>query len=145
MALTMAETGHLVFGTLHTNGAAQSVNRVINAFPPHQQAQVRQLLSFTLQGIMSQTLIPQSFEPGRVMACEVLVPTMAIRNLIREDKIHQIYSSMQTGQDDTGMQTMNQSLLGLVKTGVLSKQDAVDNSTMPDELTKMLSMVPDPK
>jgi twitching motility protein PilT len=145
MALTMAETGHLVFGTLHTNSAAQSINRVINAFPPHQQTQVRQLLSFTLQAIVSQMLIPKSFEPGRAMACEVLIPTMGIRNLIREDKIHQIYSSMQSGQDDTGMQTMNQSFVNLVRTGVLSKTDALENSTMPEELIKMLAAVPDAK
>jgi twitching motility protein PilT len=143
MALTMAETGHLVFGTLHTNNAAQSINRIINSFPPHQQVQVRQLLSFTLQAVVSQTLVPKSFEPGRAMACEVLIPTMAIRNLIREDKIHQIYSAMQTGQDESGMLTMNQSLLNLVKLGALSKQDALENSTMPEELTKLLMQVPD--
>jgi twitching motility protein PilT len=143
MALTMAETGHLVFGTLHTNSAVQSINRVINVFPPHQQTQVRQLLSFTLQAIVSQLLIPKSFGPGRAMACEVMIPTMAIRNLIREDKIHQIYSSMQTGQEESGMQTMNQSLVTLVKTGVLSKVDAVENSPMPEELAKALASVPD--
>ena len=87
MALTMAETGHLVFGTLHTNSAVQSINRVINVFPPHQQTQVRQLLSFTLQAVMSQQLIPKSFEPGRLLSCEVMIPTMAVRNLIREDKM----------------------------------------------------------
>jgi twitching motility protein PilT len=141
MALTMAETGHLVFATLHTNGAAQSINRVINVFPPHQQAQIRQVLSFTLQAVMSQMLIPKSFEPGRAMACEVLIPTMAIRNLIREDKIHQIYSAMQTGQDETGMVTMNQSLMAHVKAGVLSKQDAIENSTAPEEMIKLLSGV----
>jgi twitching motility protein PilT len=138
MALTMAETGHLVFGTLHTNGAVQSINRVINAFPPHQQTQVRQVLSSTVQCIMSQMLIGKSYESGRVMACEVLLPTIAIRNLIREDKIHQIYSSMQSGQEDTGMHTMNQNLINLVKTGVLSKTDAIENSSMPEEIAKML-------
>ncbi|MGZ3696832.1 MAG: type IV pilus twitching motility protein PilT, partial [Bdellovibrionota bacterium] len=139
MALTMAETGHLVFATLHTNGAVQSINRIINVFPPHQQTQIRQVLSFTLQAIMSQMLIPKSHEPGRLMACEVMIPTMAIRNLIREDKVHQIYSSMQTGQDESGMITMNQSLINLVKQGSLSKADAIENSTAPEEITKLLA------
>ncbi len=138
MALTMAETGHLVFATLHTNSAVQSVNRMINVFPPHQQPQIRQVLSFSLQAIVSQQLIPKSFEPGRCMACEVLIPSMGIRNLIREDKIHQIYSAMQAGQDETGMRTMNQSLLTLVRGGLLSKQDAIEFSTQPEEITKIL-------
>lgn len=145
MALTMAETGHLVFATLHTNSAVQSINRVINVFPPHQQTQIRQVLSFTLQAIVSQQLIPKSYEGGRAMACEVLIPTMAVRNLIREDKIHQIYSSMQAGQDETGMQTMNQNLLKLVSQGVLSKADAVEHSPMPDELIKLVAAIPDRK
>ncbi|MBC7690365.1 MAG: type IV pilus twitching motility protein PilT [Methylotenera sp.] len=143
MALTMAETGHLVFGTLHTNSAIQSINRIINVFPPHQQTQIRSLLSFSLQAVVSQTLIPKSFGPGRAMACEILIPNMAIRNLIREDKIHQVYSSMQAGQSDTGMQTMNQALVILVKNGVLSKQDALENAVMPDELFKTLQSIPD--
>jgi twitching motility protein PilT len=143
MALTMAETGHLVFGTLHTNGAVQAINRIINVFPPHQQPQIRQVLSFTLQAILSQQLIPKSFEPGRAMACEVLIPTMGIRNLIREDKIHQVYASMQTGQDDTGMSTMNQSIVNLVKQGVLSKTDALEHSFAPDEIGKMLTAIQD--
>jgi twitching motility protein PilT len=142
MALTMAETGHLVFATLHTNSAAQSINRIINVFPPHQQTQVRQLLSFTLQAIVSQQLIPKSNGPGRCMACEIMIPTNAIRNLIREDKIHQIYSTMQSGQEETKMQTMNQSLLSLVKQGVLNKADAVEHSMIPEELLKMLANVP---
>jgi twitching motility protein PilT len=139
MALTAAETGHLVFGTLHTNNAIQSINRIINVFPPHAQAQIRQHLSFSLQAIVSQQLVPRSFEPGRAMSCEILIPTMAIRNLIREDKIHQVYSSMQTGQEETGMQTMNQGLAGLVRDGVLSKADALENSFAPDELVKMIA------
>ncbi|MBI2712032.1 MAG: PilT/PilU family type 4a pilus ATPase [Bdellovibrio sp.] len=142
MALTMAETGHLVFATLHTNGAVQSINRIINVFPPHQQGQVRQVLSFTLQAVVSQMLIPKSSGGGRCMACEVMIPTMGIRNLIREDKIHQIYSAMQTGQEASGMQTMNQSLVALVKDGSLSKQDAIDNSSLPEELSKSLAGVP---
>jgi twitching motility protein PilT len=142
MALTMAETGHLVFATLHTNGAVQSINRVINVFPPHQQGQVRQVLSFTLQAVVSQMLIPKTTGPGRALACEVLIPTMGIRNLIREDKIHQIYSAMQTGQDASGMQTMNQSLVALVKDGSLTKAEAIDASSVPEEITKALANVP---
>ncbi len=138
MALTMAETGHLVFATLHTNSAIQSINRLINVFPPHQQPQIRQLLSFTLQAVMSQQLIPKSFEAGRALACEVLIPNTAIRNLIREDKLHQVYSSMQTGQGDTGMETMNQALVRLVGARVISKDDALAYSNIPDELGKLL-------
>ncbi len=145
MALTMAETGHLVFGTLHTNGAVQSINRIINSFPAHQQAQIRQVLSFTLQAICSQQLIPKSNGGGRAMACEIMIPTMGIRNLIREDKIHQIYSMMQAGQGETGMITMNQSLLGLVKMGALSKADALEVSPSPEELHKQVAAVPDRK
>jgi twitching motility protein PilT len=139
----MAETGHLVFATLHTNSAVQSVNRIINVFPPHQQPQIRQVLSFTLQAVVSQQLIPKSYEVGRVLACEVMIPTMAIRSLIREDKIHQIYSAMQSGQEETGMQTMNQSLMSLVKAGYLSKADAIEHSTMPEEIQKLLMMIKD--
>lgn len=139
MALTIAETGHLVFATLHTNSAIQSINRIINVFPPHQQTQIRQMLAFTVQGIVSQQLIPKSEGGGRVMALEVLIPTLAIRNLIREDKLHQVYSLMQSGQDDTGMQTMNQCLVNLVKQGQISKQDALDYSNMPEELSKILN------
>jgi twitching motility protein PilT len=142
MALTMAETGHLVFGTLHTNSAVQSINRIVNVFPPHQQTQIRQVLSFSLVGILSQQLIPKSNgQGGRCMAAEILIPTMGIRNLIREDKMHQIYSSMQAGQDDTGMQTMNQSLVMHVRNGFLSKEDAIEQSTAQDEIIKMLATV----
>jgi twitching motility protein PilT len=139
MALTMAETGHLVFGTLHTNSAIQSINRMINVFPPHQQPQIRQLLSFSLQAIVSQCLITRQGGGGRALACEVLIPTMAIRNLIREEKIHQIYSAMQSGQEETGMQTLNQSLIQLVRTGAISKLDALENSYVPEELAKQLA------
>ena len=141
MALTMAETGHLVFGTLHTNSAVQSIYRIINVFPPHQQPQVRQLLAFVLQGIICQSLIPKSTGQGRALSVEVLVPTAGIRNLIREDKMHQVYSSMQAGQDATGMVTMNQSLLKLVQAGHLTKEDAMGHSFVPDELAKMLGIV----
>ncbi|NDD91248.1 PilT/PilU family type 4a pilus ATPase, partial [bacterium] len=142
MALTMAETGHLVFGTLHTNGAVQSINRIVNVFPPHQQPQIRQVLSFTLQAILSQNLVPKSYQSGRIMACEVLIPNIAIRNLIREDKLHQVYSAMQAGQDESGMMTLNQHLLQHVKNGILSKPDAIEASHAPDELSKMLATVP---
>lgn len=145
MALTMAETGHLVFGTLHTNSAIQAINRIVNVFPPHQQTQIRLVLSFTLQGVVSQQLVPKSFSSGRCMACEILIPTMGIRHLIREDKVHQIYSAMQTGQDETGMQTMNQSLLSLVRNGILSKAAAVESSFIPDELSKLLTAVQEKK
>lgn len=143
MALTLAETGHLVFATLHTNNAVQSINRMINVFPPHQQPQIRQVLSFTLQAVLSQSLIPRSYGSGRVLCYELLVPNMAIRNLIREDKLHQVYSAMQAGQDETGMQTMNQSLVSLVRQGALSKNDALENATMPEELAKYLAGVGD--
>ena len=138
MALTTAETGHLVFGTLHTNSAVQSINRIVNVFSTEQQAQVRQVLSFTLQAVVSQQLIPKSFSPGRVLALEVMIPTAAIRHLIRDDKLHQLYSSMQSGQDLTGMQTMNQSLNELVRRNILSSEDALEHSFAPDELEKML-------
>lgn len=141
MALTMAETGHLVFGTLHTNSAVQSINRIVNVFAPHQQTQIRQVLSFSLVGVLSQQLIPKSTGSGRCLAAEILIPTMGIRNLIREDKIHQIYSSMQAGQDETGMQTMNQSLLMHVRNGLLNKEDAMEHSGAPDELIKMLATI----
>lgn len=141
MALTMAETGHLVFGTLHTNGAIQTINRVINVFPPHQQAQVRQLLSFTLQAVVSQALLPKADGKGRAMACEVLIPTMAIRNLIREEKIHQIYSAMQTGQGETGMQTLNQHLLSLIRAGVITREAGIEFSNFPEELAKQISLL----
>lgn len=140
MALTMAETGHLVFATLHTNNAVQSVNRIINVFPPHQQNQIRSLLSFTLQAVASQQLIPKSHGNGRVLAMELMLPTMAIRNLIREDKLHQLYSAMQTGQEETGMQTMNQALSKLVREGHLSREDAIEYSFAPDELSRMLGV-----
>jgi twitching motility protein PilT len=138
MALTMAETGHLVFGTLHTNSAVQSIYRMVNVFPPHQQPQVRQLLAFVLQAVVSQQLIPKSQGHGRVLAMEILIPNSAIRNLIREDKLHQLYSSMQAGQAESGMQTMNQALARLVQARYLSKEDAMGASFVPEELQKML-------
>ena len=139
MALTMAETGHLVFGTLHTNSAIQSIQRIINVFPAHQQPQIRQLVGFVLQATISQQLIPRANGHGRVMAMEMMIPNTAIRNLIREDKLHQIYSSMQAGQTDSGMITMNQALTKLVRDGSISKRTAIETSPIPDELAKMLS------
>lgn len=139
-ALTIAETGHLVFGTLHTNSCIQTINRVINVFPAHQQDQIRTLLSFVLQGVISQQLLPKSFEPGRCLGMEVLVPTPAIRNLIREDKIHQIYSQMQIGQEKTGMMTMNQTIKKHVDTGIIDTDTAMSYSTAPEELAKQLGV-----
>src|SRR6201994_2986949 len=109
-ALRIAETGHLTFATLHTNSAASTINRIIDVFPAHQQPQIRAQLSMVIEGVLCQALLPRSDGRGRAMIMEVLVPTPAIRNLIREDKIHQIYSAMQTGTGQTGMQTFNQSL-----------------------------------
>ncbi len=139
-ALTIAETGHLVFGTLHTNSCVQTINRVINVFSAAEQDQVRTLLSFVLQGVVSQQLIAKSFEPGRVAAMEVMIPTPAIRNLIREDKIHQLYSQMQIGQEKTGMMTMNQSLSKLVERGVIDADTAMSYSTVPEELALKLGL-----
>lgn len=138
MALTAAETGHLVFATLHTNSAVQTISRMVNVFPPHQQPQIRQLLAATLSAVMTQQLIPSSSKPGRSMAAELMIPNMAVKNLIREDKMHQIYGVMQSGQGGTGMQTMNQSLVELIKRGHLTKADAMAYSMIPDELAKMV-------
>jgi twitching motility protein PilT len=137
-ALTVAETGHLTLATLHTNSAVQTINRIIDVFPPHQQEQIRVQLSFVLEGILAQQLIPKKNGKGRVLAVELLVPNPAIRNLIREDKIHQIYSMMQTGQTKFGMQTMNQSLVELYGKGYLSYEDAISRSPVPEELIAML-------
>ncbi len=137
-ALTISETGHLVFATLHTNSAVQSINRVVDMFPPHQQSQVRAQLSFVLEGVVTQMLIPNADGPGRSMALEVLVPNTAIRNMIREDKIHQMYSSMQTGQGTSGMQTMNQSLFALFRSRKITKYDALSLTPEPEELHVML-------
>lgn len=137
-AITVSETGHLTFATLHTNNAVQAINRIIDVFPSHQQEQVRVQLSFVLEGIIAQQLIPRKSGKGRVLAVEIFIPTPAIRNLIREDKTHQIYSMMQAGQSKFGMQTMNQSLFELYKKGELSYEDALAKSTIPDELLSMM-------
>jgi twitching motility protein PilT len=141
-ALRIAETGHLTFGTLHTNSAAQTINRIVDVFPAHQQAQIRAQLSFVLEGILCQTLLPKANGKGRVMAMEILVPNAAIRNLIREDKVHQIYSTMQTGQAKYGMQTFNQSLATLYFKKHITLQTALSRSSNPDELQEMISRGP---
>jgi twitching motility protein PilT len=138
-ALRIAETGHLTFATLHTNSAAQTINRIIDVFPAHQQSQVRAQLSLVLEGIMCQSLLPKASGSGRCLAMEILVPNAAIRNLIREDKIHQIYSSMQTGQEKYGMQTFNQSLASLYFAKQISLQTALGISSGPDELQDMIN------
>jgi twitching motility protein PilT len=138
-ALTLSETGHLCLATLHTNSCAQTINRIVDVFPPYQQTQIRAQLSFVLEGIMSQTLMPKMNSKGRVMALEIMVPNPAIRNLIREDKVHQIYSQMQVGQEKFGMQTMNQSLCSLFQKRLISLEEALGRSSDPDELKQMIS------
>jgi twitching motility protein PilT len=138
-ALVISETGHLAFGTLHTNSCVQTINRIIDVFPPYQQTQIRAQLSFVLEGVMTQNLIPRSNGTGRVLALEVMVPNAAIRNLIREDKIHQIYSQMQVGQQKFGMQTFNQSLCQLIQKGLVTLEEGIQRSSDPDELRNMLS------
>ena len=138
-ALTVSETGHLCLATLHTNSCVQTINRVIDVFPAHQQSQIRTQLSFVLEGVVSQTLIPKATGGGRVIALEVMVPNPAIRNLIREDKIHQIYSQMQIGQDKFGMQTLNQSLADLYQRRVINLEDAQARSSDPDELANLIA------
>src|SRR5690606_37339724 len=138
-ALKISETGHLALATLHTNSAVQTINRIIDIFPPNQQTQVRVQLSFVLEGVISQTLIPLASGRGRVLACEVMIPNPAIRNLIREDKIHQIYSQMQMGQNKFGMQTMNQSLASLVQRRLISIDEAMARSSDPEELRNILA------
>jgi len=136
-ALTAAETGHLVFATLHTQDTPQTIDRIIDVFPAEQQQQVRVQLSVALQGIVTQQLLPTADGAGRVAACEVLLATPAIRNLIREGKTHQIYSSLQTG-GSIGMQTMDAALATLVRAGKITQQIAESRSTTPDELRRLL-------
>ncbi|MEE9218626.1 MAG: type IV pilus twitching motility protein PilT [Acidobacteriota bacterium] len=138
-ALRIAETGHLTFATLHTNSAAQTINRIIDVFPAHQQSQIRAQLSFVIEGIMCQSLLPRANGRGRVLCMEILMPTPAVRNLIREDKIHQIYSSMQTGQAGSGMQTFNQALSTLYFKKMISLETALSYSSKPDELQDMIN------
>jgi twitching motility protein PilT len=138
-ALRIAETGHLTFATLHTNSAAQTINRIIDVFPAHQQGQIRTQLSLVLEGIVCQALLPRTDGKGRVVAMEIMVPTPAIRNLIRDDKIHQIYSSMQTGQEKVGMQTMNQALATLYHRRVITLEVALSASSQREELQEMIA------
>jgi twitching motility protein PilT len=140
-ALTAAETGHLVFATLHTQSTAQTVDRIIDVFPPHQQQQVRMQLSIALQGIVTQQLLPTADGSGRVCATEVLVPSPAIRNLIREGKTHQIYSAIQTS-GSVGMQTMDSNLAALVRMGKISPQLAMQRASVPEELKRLLGPMP---
>lgn len=137
IALRAAETGHLVFGTLHTNTAISTITRIIDVFPPEQQEQIRIQLSFVLQGVISQRLVPK-IGGGKALAYELMIPNTAIRNLIRENKLQQVYSIMQSGQAQTGMQTMNQSLFGLYKAGLISVEDAIKYSPDTKELERML-------
>jgi len=138
-ALTIAETGHLVFATLHTNSAVQTINRIVDAFPSHQQPQVRAQLAFVLEAVIAQQLLPRSDGLGRSLSCELMIATPAIRNLIREDKIHQIYSQMQVGQSKHNMQTMNQSLYNLYLKKLITADDALGWSVDVDELKQMMT------
>jgi twitching motility protein PilT len=137
-ALTVAETGHLAFATLHTNSAVQTINRVIDVFPAHQQSQIRAQLSFVLEGVLCQSLLPRANGPGRALALEVMIPNAAIRNLIRDDKVHQMYSQMQIGQDKFGMQTMNQCLADLHLRRIISLEDALGRSDDQEELRGLI-------
>jgi len=137
-ALRIAETGHLTFATLHTNSAVSTINRIIDVFPSMQQAQVRAQLSLTLEGILCQTLLPRADGRGRALAMEILIPNAAIRNLIREDKVHQIYSMMQTGQDVHGMQTFNQSLATLFHKRLITRELAMQRSSNANELRDLI-------
>jgi twitching motility protein PilT len=138
-ALKIAETGHLTFGTLHTNSAAQTINRIIDIFPANQQAQIRTQLSLVLEGIVCQALLPRVDGKGRVCSLEIMIPTPAIRNLIRDDKIHQIYGAMQTGQEKLGMQTANQSLASLYQRRLVTLDAAMNSSSNKDELQEMIN------
>jgi twitching motility protein PilT len=139
-ALVVAETGHLVFSTLHTNSAVQTINRVIDVFPPHQQAQVRAQISLVLEGVISQQLIPRRDGRGRCLAAEIMIPNAAIRNLIREEKVHQLYSQMQVGQNKFGMQTMTQSLVSLVQQNLITPEEAMAHATELDEMRQVLGV-----
>jgi twitching motility protein PilT len=138
-ALRIAETGHLTFATLHTNSAAQTINRIIDVFPAHQQGQIRTQLSLVLEGIVCQTLLPKADGSGRVVSLEIMIPTPAIRNLIRDDKVHQIYSTMQAGQEKLGMQTMNQNLVTLYQKRLITIETAMTASSQKDELEQMIA------
>ncbi|HEX7089340.1 MAG TPA: type IV pilus twitching motility protein PilT [Longimicrobiales bacterium] len=136
-ALTIAETGHLALATLHTNSAAESINRIIDVFPSHQQAQVRAQLAFVLEGVVTQTLLPRAKGSGRVCACEIMICTPAVRACIRDDKVHQIYSIMQAGKKH-GMQTMNDAFYQLIVSGEVTEEECLKRSSDPGELLRML-------
>jgi twitching motility protein PilT len=138
-ALVISETGHLAFATLHTNSAVQTINRILDVFPPYQQPQVRAQLSFVLEGVLTQNLLPKAGAPGRVLVVEVMVPNPAIRNLIREDKVHQVYSQMQVGQAKFGMQTFNQSLAAALARRLITLEEAIGRSSDPDELRNLVA------
>jgi twitching motility protein PilT len=138
-ALTIAETGHLCFATLHTNSCVQTINRIVDVFPTNQQQQVRTQLGFVLEGVLSQSLLPKASGRGRALALEIMIPNAAIRSLIRDDKIHQIYSQMQMGQDKFGMQTLTQSLFMLYHTKQVTMEMALLRASDPDELKQMIA------
>jgi twitching motility protein PilT len=138
-ALVISETGHLAFATLHTNSAVQTINRILDVFPPYQQPQVRAQLSFVLEGVLTQNLLPRAGGPGRVLIIEVMVPNPAIRNLIREDKVHQVYSQMQIGQSKFGMQTFNQSLAMAYAKRLITLEEAMGRSSDAEELKNLLA------
>jgi twitching motility protein PilT len=136
--LRVAETGHLTFSTLHTNSAPESISRIIDVFPAQYQTQVRIMLSMALEAVITQTLLPRADGNGRVLACEILIPNPAVRNLIRENKVHQIYGVMQMGQEQFGMQTFNQSLANLYFEKSISYDTAMQVTSKPDELTDII-------
>src|SRR3954471_18957523 len=138
-ALKIAETGHLTFGTLHTNSSAQTINRIIDIFPANQQSQIRTQLSLVLEGIVCQALLPRADGKGRVVSLEIMVPNSAIRNLIRDDKVHQIYGAMQSGQEKLGMQTANQTLASLYMKKLITLETAMMTSSNKDELQDMIN------
>jgi twitching motility protein PilT len=144
-ALNIAETGHLTFATLHTSSAVQTINRIIDVFQQHQQQQVRAQLSMVLEGVICQQLLPRASGVGRVLAVEIMIPNSAIRNLVREDKVHQIYSQMQVGQSKWGMLTMNQSLVDLYRRGLITLKEAQGRSSDLEEFNMMLEGKTPPK
>ncbi len=137
-ALNVSETGHMVFATLHTNSAVQTINRIIDVFPPYQQPQVRAQLSYVLEGVLCQQLLPRKGRSGRVLAAEVMVPNVAIRNMIRDEKVHMIYNAMQAGQSKSGMKTMNQCLLDLFLENKIDYEMVFRRCTDLDEMTAMM-------
>ena len=139
-AITAAETGHLVFGTLHTNSAIQTINRIVDSFDGSEQLQVRNMLSVSLTAVISQSLIPK-IGGGRCAVHEILINNMAISNLIRENKVHQIYSQMQLNQQQTGMSTQTQALMKALKEGLITKENALSYSTSQQELQNLIGTV----